>query len=81
MVDSAFTICSLAMAFVLVGLNVYLSMKILNVADLTCDGSVAVGGCLYGALVIGGISPVIAFLIAVFCGFAAGMVTASFSSK
>lgn len=76
-VDSAFTICALALAYSLVGINVYLTSKVLNVTDFTCDGSFAVGGCSYGALVVGGLNPLIAFMVAVFAGIIAGVITSS----
>jgi putative ABC transport system permease protein len=71
---------SLSMAFTLIGLNVYLTTKILNVADLTCDASVSLGGCAYGALVLSGVNPLIAFLFAMGLGILAGFVTSSFVS-
>ena len=79
-VDSAFTICSLALAYSLVGINLYLTSKVLKVTDLTCDGSFAVGGCAYGALVVGGLNPIAAFIIAILAGFAAGLITSSLST-
>ncbi|MDR1561365.1 MAG: hypothetical protein LBS23_03355 [Holosporaceae bacterium] len=75
--DSALNIFSLSLAFALVGLNVYLSTKVLNVTDLTCDASVAVGGCLYGALVLYGMNPLVALLLATCFGAVAGFVTSS----
>ncbi|MDR0555847.1 MAG: hypothetical protein LBG20_02460 [Holosporaceae bacterium] len=71
---------SLALAFTLVGLNVYISTRILNVTDLTCDASVALGGCSYGALILGGINPMVAIFIAALLGMCAGFITSSFVS-
>jgi putative ABC transport system permease protein len=68
------------MAFTLIGLNVYLTTKILNITDLTCDASVSLGGCAYGALVLSGINPLIAFIFAMCLGVLAGFVTSSFVS-
>ena len=79
--DSAFSVIALAIAFALIGLNVYITSKILNITDLTCDGSVAIGGCLYGALVVTGVNPIIAFILAIFCGALSGMVTSSFKNN
>jgi putative ABC transport system permease protein len=58
-------------------LNIYLSTQVLNITDLTCDASVALGGCSYGALVICGINPVIALLTATCLGAVAGLLTSS----
>jgi len=57
-------------------LGVYITYKILNIADLTVDGSFALGGCVCGVLVVQhGVHPALALLIAVFAGVAAGAVT------
>jgi putative ABC transport system permease protein len=78
--DSVINVLSLSLAFALIGLNVYLSTKILNVTDLTCDASVALGGCSYGALLICGINPLVGFLLATFLGATAGFITSSLVS-
>ncbi|MDR1235421.1 MAG: hypothetical protein LBJ96_00280 [Holosporaceae bacterium] len=70
-------IISLSLAFILIGLNVYLSSQVLNVTDLTCDASVALGGCSYGVLTLCGIHPVVAFFVSVCFGAAAGFLTSS----
>ncbi|MDR2723819.1 MAG: hypothetical protein LBB25_01260 [Holosporaceae bacterium] len=66
---------SLSLAFALIGLNVYLSTRVLNVTDLTCDASVALGGCIYGALLGCSMSPLIAFSFVAFSGLLAGLST------
>jgi putative ABC transport system permease protein len=76
-IDNVINVFSLSLAFALIGLNVYLSGQVLNVTDLTCDASVSLGGCIYGASVVCGINPGIAFLIAVFFGAIAGLATSS----
>jgi putative ABC transport system permease protein len=50
---------------------------VLNVTDLTCDASVTLGGCSYGALILSGIDPLIAIIIAACLGMVAGLVTSS----
>jgi putative ABC transport system permease protein len=76
-VDSAFNIFSLSLAFALIGLNVYLTTSVMNITDLTCDGSVALGGCAYGALIVFGINPVVAFIFAMLLGAMAGFMTSA----
>ena len=76
-VDSAFTICALALAYSLVGINVFITSKVLKITDFTCDGSFAVGGCSYGALVVGGLNPLVAFIVAALAGIIAGVITSS----
>ena len=57
-------------------LGVYITYKILNIADLTVDGSFAMGGCVCAMLVVNhGVSPVLALVIATFAGVLAGAVT------
>ena len=41
----------------LMALGVYLTFRILNVADMTVDGSFACGGAVTAALIASGISP------------------------
>ena len=57
-------------------LGVYITYKILNIADLTVDGSFSMGGCVCAVLVVKyGVSPVMALLIATLAGVIAGAVT------
>lgn len=56
-------------------LGVYITYKILNIADLTVDGSFSLGGCTCAALMYNGMNPVIALLIGFLAGLAAGAVT------
>lgn len=57
-------------------LGVYITFRILDIADLTVDGSFATGACVYAALVVnGGWNPIAATAVAVLAGAAAGAVT------
>lgn len=56
-------------------LGVYITFRVLDVADLTVDGSFSLGSCTCAALVMGGVDPVLALLIAILAGLAAGFVT------
>ncbi|MEG1847310.1 MAG: ABC transporter permease [Lachnospiraceae bacterium] len=57
-------------------LGVYITYKILDIADLTVDGSFALGGCVCAMLIVTkGVDPVIALIIATLAGVAAGAVT------
>ncbi|MDR2766244.1 MAG: hypothetical protein LBB63_02145 [Holosporaceae bacterium] len=79
-IDSTLNLLSLSLAFTLIGLNVCISSKILNVTDLTCDTSVTLGGCSYGALVLSGMNPFVAFFISMCLGAGAGLITACLAS-
>ncbi len=57
-------------------LGVYITYKILDIADLTVDGSFALGGCVCAVLVVNqGVHPVLALLLAMLAGALAGAVT------
>ena len=57
-------------------LGVYITYKILDIADLTVDGSFALGGCVCAAMIANkGMNPVLAIFIALLAGLAAGAVT------
>lgn len=57
-------------------LGVYITYKILDIADLTVDGSFALGGCVCALLVVEkGCNPLVASLIALLAGAVAGLVT------
>ncbi|MBS5934558.1 MAG: ABC transporter permease [Clostridiales bacterium] len=62
-------------------LGIYITFKILNVADMTCDGSFALGGCLSVTLTVSGWNPILSLLLSVLAGMAAGMVTGFLHTK
>lgn len=57
-------------------LGVYITFRVLDFADLTVDGSFALGGALCATLIIAGVNPFLALLGAVLAGVLAGAVTA-----
>lgn len=62
-------------------LGIFITFKILNVADMTCDGSFALGGCLSVTLIVSGWNPILSLLLSVLAGMAAGMVTGFLHTK
>ena len=76
--DSIFFILAFGLAFSLVGLGIFLSNKVFKLIDLTCEASFALGGCIYGVMVLAGMNPLFAIIIAMFMGYTAGAITASF---
>ncbi|WP_310605356.1 ABC transporter permease [Anaerosporobacter sp.] len=62
-------------------LGIYITFKILDVADMTCDGSFALGGCLSVTLVVAGWNPFLSLIISVLAGMLAGMVTGFLHTK
>ena len=57
-------------------LGVYITYKVLDIADLTVDGSFALGGCICAVLVVDkGMDPLLALVISTLAGMLAGAVT------
>ena len=67
--------CGQGLAWGLMAIGVYLTYKILDVADLTVDGSLATGGAVCGVLIVMGVNPWVAMLAAILAGMLAGLVT------
>ena len=62
-------------------IGVYITFRILDVADLTVDGSIATGGAVAVMLIRAGLNPWIALLCAFLSGMLAGFVTGMFHTK
>ncbi len=63
-------------------LGVFITFRILNMADLTCEGSFALGGSISAVLVVRlGLNPYLSLLFALICGMAAGVVTGLLHTK
>ena len=62
-------------------IGVYITFRILDVADLTVDGSLATGGAVCVMLIRGGFNPWIALLCAMLAGMLAGLVTGLFHTR
>jgi putative ABC transport system permease protein len=66
----------------LMGIGVYLSFKLLNIADLTVDGSIVTGACVCAVLLAIGLpvwlSVVAAFLAGALAGFVTGLLHTAF---
>ena len=65
----------------IMAIGVYITFRILDIADLTVDGSFATGGAVAAILITGGVNPWLATLIAFVAGLAAGMVTGVFHTS
>ena len=59
----------------LVAIGVYISYKILDIADLSVDGSICTGGCVCAVMLVGGAPVWLAMLMAFLAGALAGTVT------
>ena len=59
----------------IMAVGVYLTYRIIDVADLTVDGSFATGGAVCVVLMRSGMNPYMALVIAILAGMAAGLCT------
>ncbi len=65
----------------IMAMGVYITFRILDVADLTVDGSMATGGATMVVCMMSGMNAGTAMLIAFLAGCAAGLVTGIFHTK
>ena len=63
------------LAWGIMAMGVYITYRVLDIADLTVDGSLATGGAMCAVGIIMGWNPWVALLAAVLAGMAAGLVT------
>lgn len=59
----------------IMAIGVFITFKILDFADLTVDGSLALGGSVAVMLILGGMNPGVALIFATAAGLVAGLVT------
>ena len=62
----------------IMAIGVYITYRILDVADLTVDGSIATGGAVAAVLIIGGCNVWVAMVAAFLVGMLAGLATGIF---
>lgn len=65
----------------LMTLGVYFTFRILNVADMTVDGSFATGGAITAVLICKGMNPVLTLLFVFIAGTICGLVTGFMNTK
>ncbi|MDK2903555.1 MAG: putative tryptophan/tyrosine transport system permease protein [Clostridiales bacterium] len=59
----------------IMAMGVYVSYSVLHFPDLSVDGTLPLGMCVTAALILGGVNPVLASIIAFACGALAGSIT------
>ena len=62
----------------IMAIGVYITYKVLDIADLTVDGSICTGAAVCTMLVISGVNVWLAMLAALAAGMAAGLLTGVF---
>jgi len=69
------------LAYGLVALGIVITFRILAFPDLTVDGSFPLGAAVVSRLIIEGVSPIYAIIMAIICGFLAGCCTGFLNTK
>lgn len=69
------------LVWAIMALGVYITFRILNFADMTVDGSIALGGSVSAMLITIGVNPFLSLLIASFVGIVAGAITGFLHTK
>lgn len=64
----------------LMAIGVYISFKILDIADLSVDGSICTGGCVCAVLLVAGLPAWVAVICAFIAGALAGVLTGLFNT-
>lgn len=62
-------------------LGVYITFRLLDIADLSVDGTFALGGVITAVMIVKGTNPVLALVIATFGGMIAGWITGILHTK
>ncbi|MBQ1351292.1 MAG: ABC transporter permease [Oscillospiraceae bacterium] len=65
----------------IMALGVYITYKVLDLADLTVDGSLCTGGAVAAMLIVNGMNPLLSLLFAFIAGMAAGFITGFIHTK
>ena len=65
----------------IMALGVYITFRVLDVADLTVDGSFATGGAVSAMLILAGVPAWISILLAIVAGVIAGVITGLLHTK
>lgn len=71
----------MGLIYAIMALGVYLTFRILDFPDLTVDGSFVTGAAIAGGLIVKGVSPLLATLLAIVGGMAAGAITGLLHTK
>ena len=72
---------TLGVIWAIMALGLYLTYRVLNYADMTVDGSLALGGAVSAVAVAAGVPPIVAIIMATLSGMVAGSVTGFLHTK
>jgi len=76
MLNAVISSFPLGIMWSLTTIGVFITFRVLEVSDLTVDGTLTLGAASSAVLIAGGMNPYLAILIAFFCGLLAGLCTA-----
>lgn len=72
---------SLGLLWAVMTIGVYITYRLLSIADLTVEGSIAMGGAIAALSISNGINPYLAVILAMFGGMLAGLATGLLHTK
>jgi putative ABC transport system permease protein len=79
---SVYSASAQGLTWTIFALGVFITFRILNYADLTCEGSFALGGSISSVFVVGmNLNPYLSLFVALLGGMAAGAVTGLLHTK
>ncbi len=73
--------CAQGLFWGIMALGVYITFRLLDIADLSVDGTFATGGAVTAMLILAGVNPWIATFVALLAGLVAGTVTGILHTK
>lgn len=79
--DILITALSQGLLWALLAIGVYITYRILDTPDLSAEGTFPLGGAIAAALMVQGVSPIIATIVAIVGGMSAGFVTGILYTK
>lgn len=81
MLDILLGAVALGLLWAIMTLGLYISFRVLDAADMTVEGSIALGGALAARLITSGINPWVSVLCATAAGLLAGLCTGLLHTK
>ncbi|HML47986.1 MAG TPA: ABC transporter permease, partial [Clostridia bacterium] len=66
---------SLGLLWAVMTIGVYITYRILDIADLTVEGSITLGASVSASMIAGGAHPLVATFCALLAGLVAGLAT------
>ena len=72
---------AIGLPYALLALGIFLSYRILDFSDLSAEGSFTLGGALSVAMIVRGVNPILATIVAIIAGFASGIITGVLHTK